>query len=135
MSLSEHLCTRCTEIAFAHGKCTLCKRQGMPILLVRTALVPKAHSSYHLPEPEIADMHLGLRTLRAGYVYLLLDDKVWQAYQVSPDGYLRQFNPYRPPRKQREPVALGLRQWRSRHPGFLNQYRYQQIQHSLHGIR
>ncbi|WPO98560.1 T6SS effector BTH_I2691 family protein [Pseudomonas sp. HR96] len=97
MNFREQMAVRIAENAFSHGDCRLCERKGLSILLVRTALVPKAHTAYHRPKPELTDMKLGLRTLRAGYVYLLLDDKVWHAYQVTPDGYLRQFNPYKPP--------------------------------------
>lgn len=33
-----------------------------------------------------------LRTLRMGYLYVLLDKTVWQAYEVTAAGHLRQFN-------------------------------------------
>ncbi|KER72444.1 hypothetical protein HR51_07400 [Burkholderia cepacia] len=35
--------------------------------------------------------------LRAGYLYVLLDGKVWQAYQVTYQGALRQFDPLQSP--------------------------------------
>ncbi|PTX03579.1 hypothetical protein DBL07_11730 [Achromobacter mucicolens] len=38
------------------------------------------------------------RTLREGYLYVLLDKQEWQAYEVTPDGALRQFNPFAMPR-------------------------------------
>ncbi|NON33544.1 toxin VasX, partial [Klebsiella pneumoniae] len=36
-------------------------------------------------------------TLRMGYLYVLLDQQVWQAYAVSAQGHLRRFDPYAPP--------------------------------------
>ncbi|ERT15541.1 hypothetical protein O162_29245, partial [Pseudomonas putida SJ3] len=39
---------------------------------------------------------MGLRTLRMGYLYVLLDQQVWHAYEVSEQGHLRRFNPYEP---------------------------------------
>nr|WP_299999256.1 T6SS effector BTH_I2691 family protein [uncultured Cedecea sp.] len=35
-----------------------------------------------------------LRTLRIGYLYVLLDKSVWQAYEVTAAGCMRQFHPY-----------------------------------------
>ena len=40
---------------------------------------------------------IGLRTLRRGFLYVLLDQQVWHAYAVSEQGHLRRFNPYEPP--------------------------------------
>jgi len=34
--------------------------------------------------------------LRLGYLYVLLDQQVWHAYEVSEQGHLRRFNPYEP---------------------------------------
>lgn len=39
---------------------------------------------------------LGLRILRMGYLYVLLDRQVWHGYEVSAQGHLRYFNPYEP---------------------------------------
>jgi len=47
----------------------------------------------------------GLRTLRTGYLYVLLDNRLWQAYQVTPEGCLRQFNPFEFPRSEPEPLS------------------------------
>jgi hypothetical protein len=78
--------------------CNACHRKGLPILPLRRALVPKSAQGWtSRPDPELPDVQLGLRTLRNGYLYVLLDNSVWQAYQVSPDGYLRQFAPWAPP--------------------------------------
>ncbi|OAE59699.1 hypothetical protein A7J67_06420 [Achromobacter xylosoxidans] len=43
--------------------------------------------------------------MRQGYVYVLLDKEIWHAYQVTPEGYLRQFNPFSMPRAAPEPLA------------------------------
>jgi hypothetical protein len=78
--------------------CNACHRKGLPILPLRRALVPKSAQGWtSRPDPELPDVQLGLRTLRNGYLYVLLDNSVWQAYQVTPDGYLRQFSPWAPP--------------------------------------
>ncbi|WPP01493.1 T6SS effector BTH_I2691 family protein [Pseudomonas sp. HR96] len=96
MTLASHTRTATTECAPSIKGCRVCQRPGLAILPLRRSLVPKPHLWKHLPEPEISDTELGLRVLRAGYLYVLLDDRVWQAYQVTVDGYLRQFNPYQP---------------------------------------
>ena len=75
-----------------------CERQGLPILPLRRALVPDARpgcvttvaGSLHV------SARMGLRTLRLGYLYVLLDQQVWHAYEVSEQGHLRRFNPYEP---------------------------------------
>ncbi len=36
---------------------------------------------------------MGLRTLRSGYLYVLLDQRIWHAYEVTAQGHLRRFNP------------------------------------------
>ncbi|WP_236192623.1 T6SS effector BTH_I2691 family protein, partial [Pseudomonas urethralis] len=38
----------------------------------------------------------GLRTLRSGYLYVLLDQRIWHAYEVTAQGHLRRFLPYEP---------------------------------------
>jgi hypothetical protein len=109
MSLMSNLCQAAIEVAPAIDQCRVCQRQGLPILVLRQALVPKPASWLDPPtppaNPAIPDMHLGWRTLRAGYLYVLLDEKIWQAYQITPDGYLRQFNPYCPPLANDTPLA------------------------------
>ncbi len=40
----------------------------------------------------------GPRTLREGYVYVLLDQKIWHGYEVTEQGHLRQFDPFILPR-------------------------------------
>ena len=97
MSLASQTSSHLVECAASLKGCRICRRPGLAILPLRRSLVPKPHFWNHLPEPEISDTELGLRVLRAGYLYVLLDDSIWQAYQVTVDGYLRQFNPYLAP--------------------------------------
>ncbi|WRH90145.1 T6SS effector BTH_I2691 family protein [Pseudomonas fluorescens] len=84
------------ETTASKDQCKACQREGLPILPLRHALVPRSPSDPLGPEPLHIDTRPGLRTLRAGYLYVLLDRTIWHAYQVTPDGYLRQFNPYAP---------------------------------------
>lgn len=88
-----------------YGACKTCERVGMPILPLRWAVVPKNNAVRALGKLSNADTQLSLRTLRAGYLYVLLDRSVWQAYQVSPEGFLRQFNPYQAPHGTPTPLA------------------------------
>ncbi|TDJ76069.1 hypothetical protein E2H86_13105 [Pseudomonas putida] len=85
------------EIPNPHGTCKACERSGLPILLLREAYAPHprdtksylvAHDSGITHVPLLSNQ---LRTLRQGYVYVLLDQEIWQAYQVSPEGTLLQF--------------------------------------------
>lgn len=88
-----------------YGSCKTCERVGMPVLPLRWAAVPKNNAVRALRKLGNADTQLSLRTLRAGYLYVLLDRSVWQAYQVSPEGCLRQFNPYQAPHGTPAPLA------------------------------
>ncbi|MES2232985.1 MAG: T6SS effector BTH_I2691 family protein [Pseudomonadota bacterium] len=94
------------ETAVSNDQCKACQRKGLPILPLRHALVPRSPNEPVRPDTVHIDTRLGLRTLRAGYLYVLLDRKIWQAYQVSPDGYLRQFNPYAPPPANETPLSV-----------------------------
>ncbi|BET63192.1 T6SS effector BTH_I2691 family protein [Yersinia pseudotuberculosis] len=81
--------------------CKACQRQGLPIFPLRVAAVPKAlvNSGWQpaVPQQDIeltgGEFKYALRTLRMGYLYVLLDKTIWQGYQVTAEGYLRQFNP------------------------------------------
>lgn len=81
--------------------CKACQRTGLPLFPLRVAAVPKAllSSSWKstVPKQEVeltgGEFKYALRTLRMGYVYILLDKTVWQGYEVTAEGYLRQFNP------------------------------------------
>lgn len=83
--------------------CNACERSGLPILLLRRAYAPHPHhtNAYRVAADSditYVPMHTEqLRILRQGYVYVLLDQEVWHAYQVTPEGALRQFPAFRPP--------------------------------------
>ncbi|OUM22868.1 hypothetical protein B8W72_31035 [Pseudomonas putida] len=99
MSINEVVSLALAEAALPHDQCMACERQGLPILPLRRALVPDTRpqslttvaGSLHI------STKLGVRTLRMGYLYVLLDQQVWHAYEVSEQGHLRRFNPYEPP--------------------------------------
>ncbi|UHH32299.1 hypothetical protein LUW10_11005 [Pseudomonas veronii] len=105
MTLGTQLSIAIAETAVSNDQCKACQRKGLPILPLRHALVPRSPNEPVRPDTVRIDTRLGLRTLRAGYLYVLLDRKIWQAYQVSPDGYLRQFNPYAPPPANETPLS------------------------------
>ncbi|MFK0095862.1 T6SS effector BTH_I2691 family protein [Pseudomonas sp. NPDC090592] len=98
MSINEAVTLALAEAALPHDQCMACERQGLPILPLRRALVPDTRpqclttvaGSLHI------SAKLGVRTLRMGYLYVLLDQQVWHAYEVSEQGHLRRFNPYEP---------------------------------------
>ena len=88
------------------GACNACQRTGLPILPLRAAYAPTRFAMHKKTPvsgsgpasiPMILDQP---RILRQGYLYVLLDQKEWQAYQVTPEGALRQFRPYQVPREQ-----------------------------------
>ncbi|MDR0279380.1 MAG: hypothetical protein LBJ37_15990 [Paucimonas sp.] len=101
------------------GGCRLCERQGLPILPLRAAYAPEPWHTQALPltrgsEVKAVRMHVGQpRTLRRGFLYVLLDRREWQAYQITPEGMLRQFSPYEIPRQ--EPIPIPLRCIRADH--------------------
>lgn len=74
--------------------CKVCERSGIPIFPLRVAAVPKAlmNSGWKPTVPQQdAELTGGafkyvLRTLRMGYLYVLLDKRVWLAYQVTAEG-------------------------------------------------
>ncbi|MFJ4348512.1 toxin VasX, partial [Pseudomonas sp. NPDC089401] len=85
------------EIPNPYGTCNACERSGLPILLLREAYAPRprdtqpylvAYGSEITHTPLHRDQ---LRVLRQGYVYVLLDQEIWHAYQVTPEGALRRF--------------------------------------------
>ncbi len=99
------------EIPNPYGNCNACERSGLPILLLREAYAPHprdtrsylvAHGSKITHVPMLNNQ---LRTLRQGYVYVLLDQEIWQAYQVTPEGALRHFPVSQPPRAPGRPLA------------------------------
>ncbi len=90
--------------------CNACQRTGLPILPLRAVYAPQPGNT-HMRESSTTPlkaipMRLDQpRTLRQGYLYVLLDKKEWQAYQVTPEGALRQFRPYQPPRDEPQPLS------------------------------
>ncbi|RII76902.1 T6SS effector BTH_I2691 family protein [Pseudomonas monteilii] len=98
MTLSQRIAIATAEAGLPSDQCMACERQGLPILPLRRALVPDTRpqglttvaGSLHV------SAKLGVRTLRMGYLYVLLDQQVWHAYEVSEQGHLRRFNPYEP---------------------------------------
>ncbi|MFJ7005789.1 T6SS effector BTH_I2691 family protein [Pseudomonas putida] len=98
MTISQRIAIAAAEAGLPSDQCMACERQGLPILPLRRALVPDARpgcvttvaGSLHVKAK------MGLRTLRMGYLYVLLDQQVWHAYEVSEQGHMRRFNPYEP---------------------------------------
>jgi hypothetical protein len=99
--------------------CKVCERSGIPIFPLRVAAVPKAlmNSGWKPAVPQQdAELTGGafkyvLRTLRMGYLYVLLDKRVWLAYQVTAEGYLRQFDPQDKPEGDTvEPISQRCRE-------------------------
>ncbi|WP_455887147.1 T6SS effector BTH_I2691 family protein [Pseudomonas rustica] len=98
MTISQTIAIALAEAGLPINQCMACERQGLPILPLRRALVPDTRpecittvaGSLHI------SAKMGLRTLRMGYLYVLLDQQVWHAYEVSEQGHLRRFNPYEP---------------------------------------
>ena len=90
--------------------CRTCERIGLPILPLRAAYAPEPWDSQELPltpgsEVKGVRLRVGqLRVLRRGFLYVLLDRREWQAYQVSPEGMLRQIRPFEMPREQPQPL-------------------------------
>ncbi|MDG9886363.1 hypothetical protein N7650_26410 [Pseudomonas sp. GD04058] len=91
-------------------RCKTCQRWGLPILPLRAAYAPEPWQTQARPVSHGSDvkavrMVLGQpRILRRGFLYVLLDHKYWQAYQITPEGVLRQFPAFEVPRQ--EPVPL-----------------------------
>ncbi|WP_240160370.1 toxin VasX [Pseudomonas bharatica] len=91
-------------------RCKTCQRWGLPILPLRAAYAPEPWQTQARPVSHGSDvkavrMVLGQpRILRRGFLYVLLDRKYWQAYQITPEGVLRQFPAFQVPRQ--EPVPL-----------------------------
>ncbi|MGE8408616.1 MAG: T6SS effector BTH_I2691 family protein [Pseudomonas sp.] len=90
--------------------CATCQRSGLPILPLRGAYAPQPWETRLLPlvpgsEVKAVPMRFDQpRILRQGYLYVLLDRREWQAYEISPEGALSQFRPYQMPRE--EPRSL-----------------------------
>ncbi|WNN40268.1 T6SS effector BTH_I2691 family protein [Pseudomonas inefficax] len=109
MSISKTIhITMQEEIPNTYGTCNACERSGLPILLLREAYAPRPDTGrpYRLADDSeiiFHPMHTDqLRLLRQGYVYVLLDQEIWQAYEVAAEGTLQRFPvsqmPLGPPR-------------------------------------
>ena len=91
-------------------RCRTCQRWGLPILPLRAAYAPEPWQTQALPvsrDSEVTAVRMvpdQPRILRRGFLYVLLDRKHWQAYQITPEGALRQFPALQVPRE--EPVPL-----------------------------
>ncbi|MHA6198513.1 T6SS effector BTH_I2691 family protein [Pseudomonas wadenswilerensis] len=91
--------------------CSTCQRIGLPILPLRTAYAPRPLESQALPltrgsEVRAVRLHTDQpRTLRRGFLYVLLDRRVWHAYQITPEGVLRQFPAYQTPLEEPRPLT------------------------------
>lgn len=102
--------------------CQTCKKEGLPLLLTRYALIPKDSGgptlSGQLKDPALdaaplgSNEHYGLRLLRSGYVYVFDEKhKLWDEYFVTHDGILSKLPrrplakvPYRQPPTQPRPA-------------------------------
>lgn len=107
------------QAASTPSGCKACQRTGLPIFPLRVAAVPKAlvNSGWKpaVPQQDIAltggEFKYALRTLRMGYLYVLLDKRIWQGYQVTAEGYLRQFDPLAMPEGDTvEPISKACRE-------------------------
>ncbi|RYJ12636.1 hypothetical protein C5Y41_24540 [Rahnella variigena] len=99
--------------------CKACKRKGIPIFPLRVAAVPKSLMNRDwlpaaVPKQDAeltgGGFKYALRTLRMGYLYVLLDQKIWQVYQVTANGCMRQLNSLAMPESDTiEPLAESCR--------------------------
>ncbi|MFJ4445150.1 T6SS effector BTH_I2691 family protein [Pseudomonas sp. NPDC089422] len=92
MSITQDIANAVAEVDFLLTSCKACQRQGLPILPLRRAVVPDTRPG----SDPATQTRMGLRTLRSGYLYVLLDQRIWHAYEVTAQGHLRRFNPYEP---------------------------------------
>lgn len=97
---SDSNTTASEQAASIPSGCKTCKREGVAIYPLRVAAVPKplVNTGWQpaVPTQETVlsggEFKYALRTLRKGYVYVLLDKIFWQGYQITAEGFLRQFN-------------------------------------------
>jgi len=102
---TSHITAASEQAAGIPSGCKACARQGVAIYPLRVAVVPKSlvNTGWRpaVPQQDVeltgGEFKYALRTLREGYVYVLLDNTVWQGYQVTAEGFLRQFNAYEMP--------------------------------------
>lgn len=93
------------QAAAGPSGCKSCERKGVPILPLRVAVMPHhtVSTDWHPSVPKQAaeltggEFKYGLRTLRMGYLYVLLDNSLWEGYEVTAEGYLRYFSAHEMP--------------------------------------
>ncbi len=93
------------QAASSPSGCKSCERKGVAIYPLRVAAVPislvntgwRPAVPHQDTELKGGEFKYALRTLREGYVYVLLDKKDWLGYQVTPEGFLRLFNAHEMP--------------------------------------
>ncbi|QLK59589.1 hypothetical protein GE278_01810 [Enterobacteriaceae bacterium Kacie_13] len=99
-ALAMEIAAAAQQAAAGPSGCKACERKGVPILPLRVAVMLNhtVRTDWHPAVPK-QDVELtggafkyGLRTLRMGYLYVLLDNSVWEGYEVTADGCLRYFN-------------------------------------------
>lgn len=106
MTLSSQLGITVQEmLPLPLGSCKACARPGIPILLLREAAIPWTPALNKHGASTHPGLQQTLRVLRSGYVYVLLDGNVWQAYQVTDAGHLRLFDPYEMGRDAPKPLS------------------------------
>lgn len=107
------------QAAATPSGCKSCERKGVPILPLRVAamLNHTVRTDWHpsVPKQDVeltgGEFKYGLRTLRMGYLYVLLDNTVWEGYEVTAEGYLRYFNAREMPESGTvAPLSRGCRQ-------------------------
>ena len=86
------------QAAVLPSGCKTCQRQGLAIFPLRIAAItrrtaPLWQSDVPTQTSQLSggEYKYALRTLREGYLYVLLDEIVWQAYQVTAEGHMRAF--------------------------------------------
>ncbi|MEG5483183.1 T6SS effector BTH_I2691 family protein [Enterobacter kobei] len=88
------------QAASSPSGCKACERKGVPIMPLRVAVMldHTVRTDWHpaVPAQDVeltsGEFKYGLRTLRMGYLYVLLDNSIWEGYEVTAEGYLRYFN-------------------------------------------
>lgn len=93
------------QAACTPSGCKSCERKGVPILPLRVAVMQNhtVRTDWHpsVPKQDVeltgGEFKYSLRTLRMGYLYVLLDNSIWEGYEVTAEGYLRYFNAHNMP--------------------------------------
>lgn len=110
--------TAAKQAAIQPSGCKACMREGLAIFPLRVAAITTGTSpSWQpvVPEQTIklsgGEYKYALRTLREGYLYVLLDNSVWQAFQVTAEGHMREFYyEHRPEDQSVEPLSPACRE-------------------------